>query len=110
MLNEIRMSLDDVLKCGSSLEMSPPWAVTSSFLVVVCAPAGPPSAGASAAAAPTVAADFRRSRLVSWLIGSSLSGTSGPGALRHRRCRYSRQWRRPVKGGTIARHDPDGRR
>src|SRR5207245_10989014 len=105
MLNDTRMSLDDVLKCGSSLEMSPPWAVTSSFLVVVCAAASPPSAGASAAAAPTVAADFRRSRLVSWLISSSLSGTSGPGTLRQRRCRYSRPWLLPGKGRHIARHD-----
>src|SRR6267142_2931740 len=79
MLNEMRMSLDDVLKCGSSLEMSPPWAVTSSRFWVVWAAAEPPSAGDSAAAAPAVAADFRRSRLVSWLIRSPCSGTARPG-------------------------------
>src|SRR5215468_1340203 len=31
MLKDTRMSLDDVLKCGSNFEMSPPWARTSSF-------------------------------------------------------------------------------
>jgi hypothetical protein len=38
-LNEIRMSFDDVLKCGSNFEMSPPWATISSFFCVVWAAA-----------------------------------------------------------------------
>src|SRR4029453_17833584 len=68
MLNETRISLADVLMCGSKNAMSPPWAITSSRFCVVCAWAGPPSAGATAAAAPSVAADFNRSRRVSWLM------------------------------------------
>ena len=35
------MSFDEVLKCGSNLEMSPPWAMTSSFFWVVWAWAAP---------------------------------------------------------------------
>ena len=35
------MSLDEVLKCGSNFEMSPPWAMTSSFFWVVWAWAAP---------------------------------------------------------------------
>src|SRR5215470_5882855 len=80
MLNEMRMSLDDVLKCGSSFEMSPLWAVISSRFWVVCAAAVPPSAGDSAAAVPATAADFRSSRLVSWLIRSLVArARRGPG-------------------------------
>src|SRR5713226_6394930 len=36
-LNDTRMSLDDVEKCGSNFEMSPPWATTSSRFCVVWA-------------------------------------------------------------------------
>src|SRR5687767_3044001 len=71
MLNEMRMSLDDVLKCGSNLEMSPPWATTSSRLAVVCACAG----AGSSAAAPATPAVLRRSRRVRSLIDTS--GKSG---------------------------------
>ncbi len=47
MLNDTRMSLDDVLKCGSNLEMSPPCAVTSSRFWVVWAWARPRQGGGS---------------------------------------------------------------
>src|SRR5262245_22465059 len=78
-LNEIRMSLADVEKCGSNFEMSPPWATTSSRFCVVCAWAGAASPGATAAAAPATAADFRSSRRVSSLIGHLvLTGGQGP--------------------------------
>src|ERR1041384_4209338 len=73
-LNDQRMSFDDVLKCGSRRARSPPWATISSFFWVVWAAAVPPRAGDSAAAAPSAAVDFRRSRLVNWLIGSPWSG------------------------------------
>src|SRR5262245_4850931 len=79
MLKDTRMSLDDVEKCGSNFEMSPPWATTSSRFWVVWAWAWPPRTGATAAAAPTVAADFRSSRRVSSLIEHLvLTGGQGP--------------------------------
>jgi hypothetical protein len=60
--------LADVLMWGSNVEMSPPWAATISRFCVVWAWAGDPSAGATAAAAPSVAADFKSSRRVSRLM------------------------------------------
>ena len=54
MLKETRMSFEDVLKCGSNFEMSPPWATFSSRRVDwACAwPDSPPG---SAAVAPSAA-------------------------------------------------------
>ena len=63
-LNETRISLADVLMWGSKNAMSPPWAMTSSRFCVVWAWADDPSAGATAAAAPSVAAPFNSSRRV----------------------------------------------
>src|SRR5262244_2016272 len=65
MLKLQRMSLDEVLKCGSSLEMSPPWATTKSFFWVVCACAFPGSAWGSVPAAVSAAALLSSSRRVS---------------------------------------------
>src|SRR5207253_1391908 len=62
MLNEMRMSFDDVLRWGSRLAMSPPWATTRSRFCVVCACASCGTPG-SAAAAPA-AAILSTSRLV----------------------------------------------
>ena len=64
-----RWSKRPALDRFAASEMSPPWATTSSRFCVVWAWAGPLSAGATAAAAPSVAADFRSSRRVSSLIG-----------------------------------------
>src|SRR5213080_3699272 len=69
-LNETRMSLDEVLKWGSNLEMSPPWATTRSRFCVVWAEAGV-SAPGSAVAAPRAAAPVRSSRRVTWTIMAS---------------------------------------
>src|SRR5215471_11267067 len=57
------MSLDDVLYCGSNLETSPPWAVTSSRFWVVWARAGLGSP-CSAPATPIAAAPLSTSRRV----------------------------------------------
>src|SRR5262249_20829421 len=65
MLKLQRMSLDEVLKCGSSLEMSPPWATTKSFFGVVCACAFPGSGWGSVPAAVSAAALLSSSRGVS---------------------------------------------
>src|SRR5262245_33893286 len=69
MLNETRMSLDDVLMCGSKNATSPPWPTTSSFFWVVCACAGRASAPGTAPAVPRAAAPFSRSRRVNSMLG-----------------------------------------
>src|SRR5437867_4012540 len=81
MLNDTRMSLDDVLKCGSNLEMSPPCATTSSRFWVVWAWAGPARAPGTAPAAPSAAAPLRSSRRVSLIVGSSFSFSLSGGVL-----------------------------
>src|SRR5258705_2313519 len=67
-LKDTGMSFDEVLKCGSNLEMSPAWAVTSSFFWVVWATAGPPAVSGTVAAAPRAAAPLSRSRRVSSIV------------------------------------------
>src|SRR2546426_8006296 len=62
------MSLDEVLKCGSNFEMSPPWATTSSRFWVVCARASRTSGPGSAAKAPAAAAPLSRWRRVTWTM------------------------------------------
>src|SRR5262245_35305392 len=66
MLKDTRMSLDEVEKCGSNFEMSPPWATTSSRFWVVWAWAG--RGAERVAAAPAAAAPWRSSRRVIWVI------------------------------------------
>ena len=65
-LKVTRMSFDEVEKCGSSFEMSPPWAMTSSRFWVVWAAAGlaarPSSRAAAAAPTPSAAARSRKAR------------------------------------------------
>ena len=65
-LNVTRMSFDEVEKCGSSFETSPPWAMTSSRFWVVWAAAGlaarPSRRAAAAAPAPSAAARSRKAR------------------------------------------------
>src|SRR5215813_10348617 len=73
MLNDTRMSLDDVLKCGSNFEMSPPWAMPSSRFCVVWALAREESATGAAPAAPSAAAPFKRSRRVSFMVDPPVS-------------------------------------
>src|SRR5262249_26418527 len=70
MLNEMRMSFDDVLRCGSRLAMSPPWATTRSrfWVVCACAACGSP---ASAAAAPAAAILSTSRRVISVIAVSS---------------------------------------
>src|SRR5262245_1347596 len=67
MLNDTRMSLDEVEKCGSNFEMSPPWATTISRFCVVWARAragatASASALAPAAVRPSTPARRRKSR------------------------------------------------
>src|SRR6516225_9010192 len=62
-LNETRMSLDDVDRCGSNREMSPPWATISSRFCVACAAARWAQCASripAAAAAMPAPADRRR--------------------------------------------------
>src|SRR4030095_9620073 len=72
MLKLHRMSFEDVLKCGSNFEMSPPWATTSSLFCVVCAWAEPGHDGGKAPATPTDAAPFSNPRRVIFMRLSSL--------------------------------------
>src|SRR5215470_10472691 len=58
-LNETRMSLEEVLKCGSNRATSPPWAVTSSRFWVLWARAG---AGSDWTTAPPIPATAPLSR------------------------------------------------
>src|SRR5262247_4345841 len=58
-LSETRMSLDDVLKCGSNFEMSPAWALMSSFFCVVWACAERARTFERVAAAPRAAVPLR---------------------------------------------------
>src|SRR5215467_485062 len=77
MLKLQRMSLDEVLKCGSNLEMSPPWATTRSFFWVVCACALLASAGDNVPAAPRAAALLSSSRRVRAIDCSSIGSVRG---------------------------------
>src|SRR6266542_2958859 len=72
MLKLQRMSFEDVLKCGSNFEMSPPWATTSSLFCVVCAWAEPGIAWGSELATLTAAAPFSNPRRVIFMRSSSL--------------------------------------
>src|SRR5262249_42203549 len=70
-LNDTRMSFEDVLKCGSNFEMSPPCAVTSSFFCVVCAAADRGAVDGSTAARPSAPGPLRTSRRVTSICGTS---------------------------------------
>src|SRR5437762_1359800 len=82
-LNETRMSLDEVLKWGSNLEMSPPWATTSSRFCVVWAPADRGSEEGNAAAAPRAVAPLRSWRRVNRTIHGLRHRLQGQSRKRH---------------------------
>src|SRR5687768_950089 len=63
-LNDRRVSLADVLKCGSNFDISPLWATTSSRFCVVWASATSGRAAGSIAVAPATPAALSSSRRV----------------------------------------------
>src|ERR1700730_12039916 len=66
------MSFEDVLKCGSNFEMSPPWATISSLFCVVWARAKVGKVCGIVLARPTAAAPFSNPRRVIFMGYASL--------------------------------------
>src|SRR5882724_630616 len=73
------MSLEEVLKCGSNLAISPPWATTSSFFCVVWAWAAPGESWDIAPATPRAAAPLSSSRRVTVMRETSLGDVDTAG-------------------------------